>query len=181
MARSGVRTIGPEAAAAQPEGEIVEPIFRLSPTSNRERNEAHFRIFIVDAGGNPEAHRVLHDNFCLIRDLQKEDPIYVLSTGQSIEFMRRHGARVGWDPIIAVHDLAAMDGNGTSGFHGFRLHLGLLHTPQQILAALQNFVLLLSTHRRSSDLSAGIRAGVGKGSAGAIAIDMPPDEHEIGG
>src|SRR5208337_3348785 len=90
-----------------------------------------FRIFVVDSGWNSAAHRVLQENFGLIRDLQKDDPIYVLTPEQSIAFQRRHGSRIGRDPIIAVHDMDALDRGGASGFHGFRLSLGLLHTPQQ--------------------------------------------------
>src|SRR5262249_45447979 len=75
-----------------------------------------FRIYIVDSGWNSPAHRVLVENFALIRDLQKDDPIYVLSREQSIEFQRRHGSRIGRDPIIAVHDMEALDQGGTAGF-----------------------------------------------------------------
>ena len=79
----------------------------------------------MDSGWNSPAHKVLQENFGLIRDLQKEDPIYVLSKEQSIEFIRHHPDRIGREPTIAVHDLAAMGESGTTDFHGFRLHLGL--------------------------------------------------------
>src|SRR5215468_7460226 len=105
-----------------------------------------FRIYIVDSGWNSPAHRVLVENFALIRDLQKDDPIYVLSREQSIEFQRRHGSRIGRDPIIAVRDMEALDQGGTTGFHGFRLVLGLLRTPQQALQGLQAFARFLATH-----------------------------------
>jgi len=125
---------------------------------------------------------VLQQNFGLIRDLQKEDPIYVLGREKSIEFMRHHQSRIGRDPIISVHDLAAMDRSGTNGFHGFRLHLGLLHTPQQALLALQNFARFLSTHRHSADLEAEIRADLRReGLAGAIEIILHHEAREIGG
>ena len=113
-------------------------------TLDARRTEAaapRFRIFIIDSGWNSPAHKVLQENFGLIRDLQKDDPIYVLNREQSIEFIRHHPERIGREPTIAVHDLAAMDKSGTTDFHGFRLHLGLMRTPQQALLALQNFVL----------------------------------------
>ena len=119
--------------------------------------ESRFRIFIIDSEANPTAHKVLQENFGLICDLQKEDPIYVLSREQSIEFIRRHQDRIGREPLIAVHDLTAMSESGTTDFHGFRLHLGLLRTPQQALLALQHFVRFVSTHRQSNDLEAEIR------------------------
>jgi hypothetical protein len=140
-----------------------------------------FRIFVVDSGWNSAAHRVLQENFGLIRDLQKDDPIYVLSREQSIEFIRHHQERIGREPLIAVHDLAAMSESGTSDFHGFRLHLGLLRTPQQALLALQNFTRFLSTHRQSTDLEAEIRTDLRReGLAGAIEIILHHEAREIG-
>jgi hypothetical protein len=123
----------------------------------------------------------LQENFGLIRDLQKEDPIYVLSREQSIEFIRHHQDRIGREPLIAVHDLAAMDDTGTADFHGFRLHLGLMRTPQQALLALQNFVRFVSTHRQSVDLEAEIRTDLRReGLAGAIEIILHHEAREIG-
>jgi hypothetical protein len=146
-----------------------------SPAASR------FRIFIVDSGWNSPAHKVLQENFGLIRDLQKEDPIYVLSREQSIEFVRRHQDRIGREPLIAVHDLAAMRESGTSDFHGFRLHLGLMHTPEQALLALQNFVRFVSTHRQSIDLEAEIRRDLRReGLGGAIEIILHHEAREIG-
>jgi hypothetical protein len=139
--------------------EVPAPPVSREPAERQEgvATAPRFRIFIIDSGWNSAAHRVLQENFGLIRDLQKEDPIYVLGREKSIEFMRRHQERIGRDPIIAVHDMAAIDETGTTDFHGFRLHLGLLHTPQQALLALQNFARFLSTHRQSVDLEAEIR------------------------
>jgi hypothetical protein len=140
-----------------------------------------FRIFIVDAGWNSAAHKVLVENFELLRGLQKEDPIYVLSKEQSIEFQRHHGTRIGRDPVIAVHDLAAMGKSGTTDFHGFRLSLGLLRTPQQALQGLQAFARFLVTHRRSTDLEADIRADLRReGLAGAIEIILHHEAREMG-
>jgi hypothetical protein len=148
---------------------------------NTEAAAPRFRVFIVDAGWNSAAHRVLVENFALIRDLQKDDPIYVLSREQSIEFQRRHGSRIGRDPIIAVHDLAAMDKSGTTDFHGFRLSLGLLRTPQQALQGLQAFARFLVTHRRSTDLEAEIRADLRReGLMGAIEIVLHHEAREMG-
>jgi hypothetical protein len=152
-----------------------------SPETDEPSTAARFRIFIVDSGWNSAARRVLIENFGLIRDLQKDDPIYVLSRERSIEFMRRHGSRIGRDPIIAVHDMDALDRGGTSGFHGFRLSLGLLRTPQQALLGLQAFTRFLVTHRRSTDLEADIRSNLRReGFLGAIEILMHHEAREIG-
>ena len=161
--------------------EVVAPSVLQRPTVQRESGAPRFRIFVIDSGWNSPAHKVLQENFGLIRELQKDDPIYVLSKEQSIEFIRHHQERIGREPIIAVHDLAAMGQSGTTDFHGFRLHLGLLRTPQQALLALQNFTRFLSTHRQSTDLEAEIRTDLRReGLAGAIEIILHHEAREIG-
>jgi hypothetical protein len=174
-----------EASAAQGSDIALfraEPRQMPSPGGEKLPSGPRFRIFIIDSGWNSVAHKVLQENFELIRDLQKDDPIYVLSREQSIEFIRHHQDRIGREPLIAVHDLAAMSESGTTDFHGFRLHLGLLHTPQQALLALQNFARFLSTHRQSLDLEAEIRADLRReGLAGAIEIVLHHEAREIGG
>jgi hypothetical protein len=175
-----------EAVGSRPTAAPARPLdargTEITPTTEDSLAPSRFRIFIVDSGWNSAAHQVLRDNFGLIRELQKEDPIYVLGREKSIEFMRRHQSRIGRDPIIAVHDLAAMDESGTAGFHGFRLHLGLLRTPQLALLTLQNFVRFLSTHRQSANLEAEIRADLRReGLAGAIEIILHHEAREIGG
>jgi hypothetical protein len=143
-------------------------------------NAPRFRIFIVDCGWNSPARRVLLDNFSLIRELQQDDPIYVLSREKSIELARRYGSRIGRDPIIAVHDMAALERDGTAGFHGFRLSLGLLRTSHQALLGLQSFVRFLVTHRRSPDLEADIRANLRReGLMGAIEIMMHHESRDL--
>ena len=167
------------------EGRVTQPLAQTEPTSIQENGEpsaaSRFRIFIVDSGWNSAARRVLHENFGLIRDLQKDDPIYVLSREKSVEFMRRHGSRIGRDPIIAVHDMHALGKGGTVGFHGFRLSLGLLRTPEQALMGLQAFARFLVEHRHSADLEADIRARLRReGFTGAIEIAMHHEAREIG-
>jgi hypothetical protein len=162
---------------------VAAPPALPQPSVRREgaATAPRFRIFIVDSGWNSAAHKVLQENFGLIRDLQKDDPIYVLSREKSIELSRRHQERIGRDPVIAVHDMAAMGESGTTDFHGFRLNLGLMRTPQQALLALQNFVRFLSSHRQSADLEAEIRRDLRReGLAGAIEIILHHEAREIG-
>jgi len=167
------------------EGNVIEPPAQTGQAPSPETDEpsatARFHIFIVDTGWNSAAHRVLVENFALLRNLQKDDPIYVLSREQSIEFQRRHASRIGRDPTIAVHDLDAMGKGGTSGFHGFRLSLGLLRTPQQALQGLQAFTRFLVAHRRSTDLEADIRSELRReGFAGAVEIILGHEAREMG-
>ena len=163
--------------------EVAAPSVLSQPAVPREAAVTpRFRIFIIDTGWDSPAHRVLQENFRLIRELQIEDPIYVLGRESSIEYMRHHQERIGHDPIIAVHDLAAMDDTGTTDFHGFRLRLGLLRTHQQALLGLQNFARFLRMHRQSVDLEAEIRRNLRReGLAGAIEIILQHEAREIGG
>jgi hypothetical protein len=182
--RQGVRASRPKESAAPQGGDAARPAAGQAPSPDGEEppSAPRFRIFIVDSGWNSPAHRVLVENFALIRNLQKDDPIYVLSREQSIAFQRRHGSRIGRDPIIAVHDMEALDTRGTGSFHGFRLSLGLLRTPEQALLGLQAFARFLVTHRNSVNLEADIRAGLRReGLAGAIEIVMQHEAREIGG
>jgi hypothetical protein len=172
-------------AAVPPEIVVADSPTVAAPRPERPDSPAspRFRIFIVDPCWDSPAHRVLKANFGLIRELQKDDPIYVLDRDKSIAFLREHPERFGREPIIAVHDMAAMrkDGTPDPDFHGFRLHLGFMHTHKQALMALQSFVRFLTTHRQSVDLEADIRKGLRReGLAGAIEIIMHHEAREIG-
>ena len=140
---------------------------------------SRFRIFIVDSGWNSPARKVLHDNFHLIRDLQNETPIYFLGRERSVELMRRYPALVGKDPIIRVH--CDVDRKHLKpGFHGFRLHLGLLREPAKALQALQNFAKFVGTHQQSADLEADMRKRLRQeGLQGALEIVLNGEAHGV--
>jgi hypothetical protein len=177
-----------DAVVPQPSG-VAEPVplaaHEPEPEGRQAPGTPRFRVFIIDPGWDSPAHRVLQENFGLIRKLQKDDPIYVLGRDKSIEFLRQHQSRIGREPIIAVHDMAEMGSKGHTpdpDFHGFRLNLGLLHTRVKALMALQNFVRFLTTHRQSVDLEAEIRRNLRReGLAGAIEIVLAHEAREIGG
>ena len=156
---------------------------RANKATEEKAAAPRFHIFIIDSGWNSAAHKVLRENFGLLRHLQKEDPIYVLSRDQSIEYIRgQYADLVGKDPIISVHDLDALGGGGITGFHGFRLRLGLLRTEGQALLALQAFCRFLVAHRQSVDLEAEIRRDLRReGFIGAIEIILHHEPREIGG
>ena len=172
-----------EEAAWREEALVIEPLADAARPARSATAGPRFQIFIIDAGWDSPAHRVLRQNFGLLYDLQRGELVYVLNREKSIEFIRRHrAALLGKDPIIIVHDLEALGAGGTSGFHGFRLHLGLLRTPEQALLALQAFSRFLNVNRQSADLEALIRAQLRReGFFGAIEIIMHHEPRVMGG
>jgi len=169
--------------AGREEASVIEPPADIEQSARQATAGPRFQIFIIDAGWDSPAHRVLRQNFGLLRDLQKAERIYVLSREKSIEFIRSHRSELlGKDPIIAVHDLDALGSTGTAGFHGFRLHLGLLRTEEQALLALQAFSRFLNANRQAADLEAVIRAQLRReGFLGAIEIILHHEPREISG
>jgi hypothetical protein len=178
----------PSAAPAARESVVLQEAVVIEPPTQAARRdssvdeEARFQIFIVDGGWKSPAHKVLHENFRMLRDLAKNDPIYVLSREKSIEFILNNLSLMGKTPAIIAHDLTALREGGSAGFHGFRLHLGLMHSEEQALLALETFTRFLATHRRSVDLEAEIRRDLRReGIIGAIEIILHHEPREIGG
>ena len=172
-----------EEHAGREEAAVIEPLADIEQSTRPATAGPRFQIFVIDAGWDSPAHRVLRQNFGLLHDLQKGERIYVLSREKSIEFIRRHRSELlGKDPIIAVHDLDALGSTGTAGFHGFRLHLGLLRTEEQALLALQAFSRFLNINRQAADLEAVIRAQLRReGFLGAIEIILHHEPREMSG
>ena len=164
------------------EAVVIEPPGQSAQRDSPVHEEPRFQIFIVDAGWYSPARRVLHENFGMLRDLAKNDPIYVLSRENSIDFIQNHPSLLGKGPAIVVHDLAALRKAGATGFHGFRLHLGLMRSEEQALLALELFARFLATHRRSVDLEADVRRNLRReGIIGAIEIILHHEPRELGG
>jgi hypothetical protein len=179
--RPTARPMAQESVVLQ-EAVVIEPRSQAAQRDSPVDEEPRFQIFIVDGGWNSPARRVLHENFRMLRDLAKNDPIYVLSREKSIEFILSHASLLGKGPAIVVHDLAALREGGTGSFHGFRLHLGLMRSEEQALLALELFTRFLATHRQSTDLEAEIRRDLRReGIIGAIEIILHHEPREIGG
>jgi hypothetical protein len=175
-----------EEAAVPPETGVTElPDFAAQaprPKGGDSAASPRFQIFIIDTGWNSPARKVLHENFAFLLDLQQGDPIYVLDRQKSLAFLRGHPSLMGKGPVIAVHDLNALRESGTGGFHGFRLHLGLMRSEGQALLALETFARFLATHRQSVDLEAEIRRDLRReGIIGAIEIILHHEPRDIGG
>ena len=168
--------------AGREEASVIEPPADIEQSARQATAGPRFQIFIIDGGWDSPSHRVLRANFGMLRDLAKNDPIYVLSREKSIEFILSQPSLLGKGPAIVAHDLAALSEGGTGGFHGFRLHLGLMHSEEQALLALELFARFLATHRQSTDLEAEIRRDLRReGIIGAIEIILHHEPREIGG
>ena len=179
--RPTARPVAQESVALQ-EAVVIEPPSQAAQRDSPVDEEPRFQIFIVDAGWNSPARRVLHENFGMLRNLVRNDPIYVLSRENSIEFIHNHPSLLGKGPAIVVHDLAALREGGATGFHGFRLHLGLMRSEEQALLALELFARFLATHRRSVDMEADVRRHLRReGIIGAIEIILHHEPRELGG
>jgi hypothetical protein len=153
-----------------------------NPIADEPRDGPRFQIFVIDSGWQSPARKVLHENFAMLAAVQQGEPIYVLSKEKSIAFHNRHPSMIGKAPVIAVHDLSELRKRGAQGFHGFRLHLGLMQTEAQALLALQMFTRFLAIHRQSADLEAQIRRDLRReGMMGAIEIILHHEPREIGG
>jgi hypothetical protein len=132
---------------------------------------ARFHFFIIDAGWKTESAKVLRENFPMIRQFQDNDPLYVLTRAQSVALIRANPDLIGKDPILLVHDLQARGGRGESGYHGFRLCLGLIKDGPQALAAMQKFLRFVHHHRHSENIETAIREQLHrKGLEGAIEV-----------
>lgn len=130
-----------------------------------------FHIFVIDTGWNCAASKVLRQHINMISDLNIDDELFVLDRPTSIALLRHYPLQVGRDPIIAVHDLHPSHRHRVKHTHGFRMHLGILDTEHQVLAALRMFVRFLVAHRNADNLDQLVRQDLHReGLVGAIQI-----------
>lgn len=143
----------------------------IPPEPEKPADHPRFHYFIIDSGWKSHSARVLRENFRMIREFENHDPLYVLTREQSIALIRANPDLIGKDPILLVHDLHAKGGRGPSGYHGFRLCLGMLRNAEQALHAMQEFLRFIADHRRSPDIEQDIRKKLHrKGMEGAIEV-----------
>ena len=143
----------------------------VEPVEAACERQPRFHFFIIDAGWKSVPAKVIRENFPMIRQFQENDPLYVLDREQSIALIRANPDLIGKDPIIVVHDLQAQGGKGESGYHGFRLCLGLIKKADMALFAMQEFLRFVHSHRRSADIEKDIKEKLHrKGMEGAIEI-----------
>jgi hypothetical protein len=166
-ANTGATNPSLEPAAAGPGAAIDKAAEKQGSGEHTPR----FHFFVIDAGWKTESAKVLRENFRMIREFQNSDPLYVLTREQSVALIRANPDLIGKDPIILVHDLHAQGGQGESGYHGFRLCLGLLKDGPKALASLLKFLRFVQHHRHSPDIEKAIREQLHrKGLEGAIEV-----------
>lgn len=142
-----------------------------APAASVPEKPPRFHFFIIDAGWNSASARVLRENFHMIHEFRNSDPLFVLSSEQSIQLLRKYPDLIGKDPILCVHDLHAKGGRGPAGYHGFRLCLGTLHQPAKALHALQEFLRFVTAHRHSPNIEQDVRKRLQRqGMEGAIEV-----------
>jgi hypothetical protein len=150
-------------------GDAVTP--GAAPARKGAGREKRFHIFVIDSGWNCAASKVLREHLDVISDLHIDDELYVLDRATSIALLRHYPLQVGRDPIIAVHDLRPRRHHRVTHTPGFRMHLGLLDSEEQVLGALRMFARFLITHRDAADIEQLVRQDLHrKGFAGAIEI-----------
>ncbi|MGH8551110.1 MAG: hypothetical protein ACRERU_21400 [Methylococcales bacterium] len=143
----------------------------MPPEPEKPADQPRFHFFIIDSGWKSHSARVLRENFRMIREFENHDPLYVLTREQSIALIRANPDLIGKDPILLVHDLHAQGGRGASGYHGFRLCLGVLKNAEQALRAMQQFLRFIANHRASTDIEQDIRKQLHRqGMEGAIQV-----------
>jgi hypothetical protein len=133
-----------------------------APARTGAARDARFHIFVIDSGWNCAASKVLREHLDMISDLHIDDELYVLDRATSIALLRHYPLQVGRDPIIAVHDLRPRRHHRVTHTPGFRMHLGILDSEEQVLGI---------THRDAADIDQLVRQDLHrKGFAGAIEI-----------
>jgi hypothetical protein len=165
----------PRPAAEAP---AAAPGDAAGPAPKGARRDARFHIFIIDTGWNCAASQVLREHIDMISHLNIDDELFVLDRPTSIALLRHYPLQVGRDPIIAVHDLHPRHRHRVKHTHGFRMHLGILDSEQQVLGALRMFARFLVTHRNAADIDELVRKDLHRqGLAGAIEI-IGGHEHQ---
>ena len=170
---AAVEEVASQTAEAASKEEQSTPAATELVASEKEHaaEKPRFHYFIIDAGWKSHSARVLRENFHMIREFENHDVLYVLTREQSIELIRSNPVLIGKDPILLVHDLHAKGGRGPSGYHGFRLSLGVIKNPEQALKALQEFLCFISEHRKSPSIERDLQRRLHRdGLEGAIEV-----------
>jgi hypothetical protein len=120
-------------------------------------NAKRFDFFLIDTGWNSAVSKAVVAHLKPMTNLDTEDGIYILSQQQSFDLIKRAPHLIGQDPIILVYDHHPPPDRKTSGYHGFRLNLGLIKQPDQAMARLQEFLRFVAINRQADHLQKAVR------------------------
>ena len=93
-------------------------------------------VFLVDSGWSNEVGNAIRENLPVFAGYLQGQRFYVLNEAQSLEFIRRHPALVGADPILVVLDRESARRRNPKGY-GFRLCLGHMRNPEGAISMLK--------------------------------------------
>ena len=79
-----------------------------SPAATAKR----FDIFLIDTGWNQPVSKLVRSHLPTLHQYQKQDSLYILTTEQSVEILRREPALIGRDPTLLLYDLHAAERAG---------------------------------------------------------------------
>ncbi len=130
-----------------------------------------FDIFLIDTGWNTAVSSLVRSHLPLVYEYQSQDSLYLLTTEQSVEILKRAPQFIGRDPTILVYDLYAPAGRKHRNYRGFHLSLGRYKHPAQALSRLQEFLGFLILHRTAVSLDTEVRRELHReGAQGLIKI-----------
>lgn len=116
-----------------------------------------FDIFLIDSGWNSAVAKLVRSHIATIAGFEKQDSIYILTPEQSIAVIKNSPKLIGHDPIILVYDRYAPSDRKDRGYRGFRLNLGLVKSPEQALARLQELLRFIALNRTVVPLDRAVR------------------------
>jgi hypothetical protein len=122
----------------------------LSPDAKR------FDIFLIDTGWNVPVSKALRHHVPLLHLHHPQDTLYILSPEQSVAALKNAPYLIGHDPTIVVYDLYGSE-HSAGKYRGFRLNLGLMRSPEQALARLQEFSRFVAENRTAAALDDEVR------------------------
>lgn len=101
-------------------------------------------VFLVDSGWNNPVCSAVHENIPAVASFLTGHRFFVMSHEQSRNFLQKHPALVGADPILLVLDRKSATQKNPAGC-GFRLCLGHVKQPEVAISMLKWAVQLTMT------------------------------------
>lgn len=141
-------------------------------SAEEELNSFKLDVYIVDAGWDSLAHRVLNESMELIKSYLRDQNLFILSPEQSVKFLRSHPDLVGRDPIVIIVDRLARKLQNPDGF-GARIGLGLIENEYELHNLIKMFLTVINKHESTLDIANTFRKyNHQEGMNGAIDIIM---------